>query len=157
MPLTLGQPRVGEKCLALGYSDFAVGPLAGNVGAWNFKLRAAQGVIEELHPKKRDESMIRFPSFRTTAFYEHGMSGGPLVNENGRVLGVVSSSYEKEHTTAYAAAVAAIAELSIDIEDLAGNVGTWSVKQLAEGGSLNLDRGTVTLDREPDGLVVTWQ
>jgi hypothetical protein len=79
------------------------------------------------------------------------------VNENGRVLGVVSSSYEKEHTTAYAAAVAAIAELSIDIEDLAGNVGTWSVKQLAEGGSLNLDRGTVTLDREPDGLVVTWQ
>jgi hypothetical protein len=49
MPLTLGQPRVGEKCLALGYSDFAVGPLAGNVGAWNFQLRAAQGVREELH------------------------------------------------------------------------------------------------------------
>jgi hypothetical protein len=156
MPLTFGRPQVGGKCLALGYSDMAIGKLTEDAGPWDFKLRASQGVIEELHPTKRDASMVNFPSFRTNAYYEHGMSGGPLVNENGRVIGVVSSSYDQAHATAYAAAVAAIGELSIDLEDQRGNVATWPMKQLAEDGILNLDRGQVTLARDNSGLVLTW-
>lgn len=100
--------------------------------------------------------MVSFPSLRTTAFYEHGMSGGPVIDEHGRVIGLVSSSYDKELSTAYAALLGGIAELSTDLEDLTGNLRPCSIKQPAEEGALNIDEGSVTVSRDESGLLLSW-
>ena len=49
------------------------------------------GQITEMYPERRDSGMLTFPCFCTNARFEHGMSGGPILDEHGSVCGVVCS------------------------------------------------------------------
>jgi S1-C subfamily serine protease len=118
--LTLAEPTVGETCLALGYPGMAVGeqvPDDPNTMGWNGPLHASQATIQEVHPAGRDRSMLPFPCFRTSAYFAPGMSGGPIVRQDGRVVGVVSASYERSQRTAYGAIMAGVVRTGMRLVD----------------------------------------
>ncbi len=93
-PLPIGRegPKIGDAILAIGY------PILGS----KFKSQSsrlifeenmygASGVVTAIHPKGTSESKP-WPTFEISGNWESGMSGGPVINTHGEVVGVVSSS-----------------------------------------------------------------
>ena len=88
-------PRVGDDCFAFGYSEFEFideGSIPEVSPALKFRFNTARGQIQEIHPEGRDRFFVRYPSFTTGARFDGGMSGGPVIADTGRVIGVVSTS-----------------------------------------------------------------
>ncbi len=71
------RPRVDEK----GIARIAVDP------------RRSTGKVLEIHLDRRDRSMLPFPCFHTDAAFDGGMSGDPVLDQQGLVIGVVTSSF----------------------------------------------------------------
>jgi hypothetical protein len=146
-------PEIGQPCLALGYPQ--------PPGSNDYQLQASQGVIEEIHPKRRDNTFSTFPSFRTTAFYSPGMSGGPIIDTEGRAIGVIShgnDAKEPENVVGYGACLGAILEMSLTLHDVAGVEHDLSVVQLADMGYIGDKKDSaITLVRtDDDGLILSW-
>ena len=76
------QPRVGSQVVAVGF------PRGG-------KLTFSDG---EIVGRRTDPEGSRFKALRIDAFVTHGNSGGPLVDQDGRVLGIV---YRLDDNPAY--------------------------------------------------------
>jgi S1-C subfamily serine protease len=152
LPITFGQPHVGQYCLALGYPQ--------EPRAIGYDILGSRGVIEEIHPRQRDEVFSNFPSFRTTALFKPGMSGGPIIDIHGRAIGIVSHGTEADEpgfVTGYGASIAAIAELKIDLLTNEGQVEEFSIPQLTKMGILGRsDHSAVTLDRADSGVTLLW-
>jgi hypothetical protein len=95
--LSPGLPKVGEQILGFGYYG-----MKGNITnqssdgticvSYSQETAFTRGQIVEIHSPMRDRGMLNFPCFRTDARFEHGMSGGPILNEKGDVCGVICSS-----------------------------------------------------------------
>lgn len=94
--LNVAPPRVGEDCLAVGLGHtIANGEvLPGTRTEVHFErqLAASRGTVEDVHLTRRDSVMFPFPCFLTDAGYTGGMSGSPVVREDGKVVGLVTSS-----------------------------------------------------------------
>lgn len=92
--LSPGLPKVGENVIGFDYHKMG-GTLEGRLesGQTNFNYSQETAFTRvEVFPEQRDSSMLRFPCFRTNARFDHGMSGGPIVNERGSVCGVICDS-----------------------------------------------------------------
>jgi len=150
--ITFGQPRLGDPCLALGYPQ--------QLGPVSYTLQGSRGLIEEIHPRQRDRSLSTFPSFRTTGLFVPGMSGGPIIDTGGRVVGVIShgtDALESGSAIGYGASVAAISELKLDLHVDDGQVHEFTIQELVDMGALG--RGSdsyVTLERRGDGITLIW-
>ena len=100
--LSIASPKIDETVILYGFhkvtSDIKVDEdgriLSGEIK--EYKTAFSNGVVKEVYTLYRDESLLRFPSFRTNVRSEHTMSGGPIINEAGYVCGVLSSGYDKE-------------------------------------------------------------
>jgi Trypsin-like peptidase domain len=148
LPVAMAEPVEGMECVAAGYPQ--------STGIINFQLVASLGNVEEIHPRRRDSSFVTFPSFRTTANYEHGMSGGPVWDTNGHVVGVVSTGYDVPGGfIGYAAFLAAIMELKVDLHHAGGQVNEWTIKDLIETGVITT-HGKATFERSADGVTLKW-
>jgi hypothetical protein len=151
-PITLGEPQEGQRCLGLGYPQMR--------GTVSFDMRASQGIIEEIHPNKRDVSLSTFPSFRTNALYLGAMSGGPILDDNGGVIGIISHGMESEDSdsaTGYGASMAAVAELCVELHNENGDLQDFTVPQLVAMGAVRQrDQSIVRLDRADNGVTLTW-
>jgi hypothetical protein len=150
--VTFGPPRVGEHCLALGFPQ--------NRKATDYKLAASNGVIEEVHERRRDSAVVSYPSFRVGASYAPAMSGGPILGIDGRVIGVVSTGLDTETSEdaySYGATIGSILELTLGIHNDSGELEELRVPQLADFGFIG-DRNdpSITLDRTEDGVTLTW-
>lgn len=77
LPLATKNQKLGVRVYALGF------PLLAELGA---KLQATSGEISALSGEKSD---IRF--YQVTAPIQSGSSGGPLLNANGEVVGMVAA------------------------------------------------------------------
>ncbi len=156
-PLTRTAPEVGGQCLAVGYADPTIDGTSdwvpaepGQSFAANVPLRARAGVIRELHPSGRGTSntgLGSFPVFEVSAHYDHMMSGGPVFNEQGEVIGVVSSSFDFEGDEEPVAAASYIAPLlALPVNDPTKPGTTTTLVELLERGVIpSAGSGTMTL------------
>jgi hypothetical protein len=93
MRLSPGLPKLGDSITAFGYHGLSEPLQTDNDGKrvlpYESKGSFSTGKIVDIHEMHRDSAMLSFPCFRTTARFDAGMSGGPVVNSKGNVCGVV--------------------------------------------------------------------
>ena len=156
LKLTFAPPRIGGDTMALGY---ALAPAAQAVGKRvSYAMRAARGEVRELHESRRG-GMVDFPSFETTALYEHAMSGGPIIDTDGLVVGLISTGYETSDgkgPIGYGACTGAMAELRADLTTDRGVVDEFTVARLADMGLLGPGGVELRLERGESGVLLTW-
>lgn len=94
--LNVTPPHVGQQCVALGLGHaIASGQvLPGTPSEIHYErqLAASRGTVQDVHRIRRDSFLLPFPCFLTDARYTGGMSGSPVVGEDGKVVGLVMSS-----------------------------------------------------------------
>ena len=134
LQVSVGLPHRGGACVAIGYArmhmDGAVRPRAASDKTlvsvdYERQLAATRGVIEEVHPVRRDSFRLTWPCFLTDARYDAGMSGSPVFDESGRVIGIVCSStpmVDGQPFTSYATLTAALLPLHLELADNSGTV-----------------------------------
>jgi hypothetical protein len=152
LPVSLSEPVVGERCMALGYPQ--------EVGRHRYDLTASRGIVEEVHPSRRDSVGIPYPSFRTNGNYLPSMSGGPIIDTKGHVLGVISRGMDiadDAHPTSYGAVVASIIEHKVDLHTDQGDLHEFSVPDLVARGAVRASDDRVTLTRNDDGVALKWE
>lgn len=91
LPLDLRRwyPSIGERVLALGFADLDISD-GGDDRPIEQYLYGAIGEITDIEPA--DGARGRpWPVIRVAAEWPRGMSGGPVLNETGHVIGIVSS------------------------------------------------------------------
>ena len=90
-----GEPKVGQISLAIGSSRRGDGP------------RASLGIVSATGGPMRVGRWARMERFiQTDATPYPGLSGGPLVDANGKVLGVLTSGWSRNATLAVPADIA---------------------------------------------------
>jgi serine protease Do len=93
LPLSTTSPSIGDKVLAIGFPILGVN-FCGKSARHLFEeqMVGAAGVVTKLYPQGR--SLTRpWPTFEIEGNWKSGMSGGPVINKEGAVVGVVSSSF----------------------------------------------------------------
>ena len=103
----------------------------------------SKGVVREVHPEYRDKGMLSFPCFRTDARFDPGMSGGPIFDETGNVIGVVSASsgtLDSSSHTSYGSLIWPIFGCTIEIApDPSSKPIVTLIHDLAVGGHIRTD------------------
>jgi hypothetical protein len=88
--LTTECPTIGEQILTVAYDkDTCPAP-----GEYLIGPKYMSGEFEEVHPERRDYSMLSFPCYRTSISIPGGASGGPVFDVRGRVFGINCTGYD---------------------------------------------------------------
>ena len=100
-------PPSGEKVIAFGYRQSTVNVTMGDdrkahIGIQD-KPTTSAGVVGQIFPVQRDSGMLNFPCFEVHALFAHGMSGGLVIDEEGRLCGLVCASDGNQPPLSYAA------------------------------------------------------
>ncbi len=91
-----GAPGVGERVLALGYADLDR-PRGQEDAGRPFRQHLWGSLAPIRHIEPADGERARpWPLLRVDADWPAGMSGGPVFNEAGHVIGVVSAGFKGE-------------------------------------------------------------
>lgn len=87
------QPQIGEPVFAVGYPELDLTEMSdGQVRAYLEEgMFGVYGTITNLFPGGRDRARPT-PVFEVQANWQPGMSGGPVFNRHGHVVGIVSYS-----------------------------------------------------------------
>lgn len=98
--LSIILPVVGERIVAFGFSKSNVGLIKDELGKIHIEIgdesNVSVGEIIDVFPEKRDSIRMPFPSIQINARIDGGMSGGPVFNDMGELLGIVCSSFDQE-------------------------------------------------------------
>lgn len=93
--IRLSPPLIGNRVACFGYREAAAHvEMDGQTVAinWSEVPTTARGTVRDIYPVKRDSSVINFPAFHFDARVDGGMSGGPVFSEDGRLVGLISTS-----------------------------------------------------------------
>jgi serine protease Do len=92
LPLSSSHPKVGDEVIGIGYPILG-SSFGGQSAIMKFEERmyGASGIVTALHPNGTSLSRP-WPTIEIEGDWESGMSGGPVVDLNGRIVGVISSS-----------------------------------------------------------------
>jgi Trypsin-like peptidase domain len=86
-------PPSGEKVIAFGYRQSTVKVTKDSAGQSHIEIddkpTTSAGVVGQIFPVQRDSGMLNFPCFEVHAQFAPGMSGGVVVDEEGRLCGLV--------------------------------------------------------------------
>jgi serine protease Do len=88
-------PAIGDLVVAIGFPEIQAirdDPLSASV-TLSEGMYGAYGIVTALHPTGRDRANIT-PVFEVAGHWPSGMSGGPVFNAGGEVIGLVSRSLE---------------------------------------------------------------
>jgi len=114
LPISLGVPRIGSKVLCVGYCDTKIdegdgrlrleSPRKRGLDGWedyyHHRLRVVEGSVTEVFLQGFAPSYASGACFAIDAPVDHGMSGGPAINEAGFVCGITwASGIAKEGTS----------------------------------------------------------
>ncbi|MGE2816179.1 S1 family peptidase [Mycobacterium heidelbergense] len=134
--------RVGTPIAGLGYTRFNIQSDITNsdgrriVVEPNFHM--ATGEVTRLYPERRDSAMLPSACFETSARFDGGMSGGPLICQDGWVCGVVSTGglgSDDDGYTSFASATPVIFLL-----ELQEGAQTQSVYEMVQRGLVIADQ-----------------
>jgi S1-C subfamily serine protease len=88
-PLEFSPPLIGAKCLAMGYDcDNRWLPFINSMEL-TLSLKLSSGFVRTALKDER-----AYPLFRISAEVRGGLSGGPVINEHGFVIGIVSTGMD---------------------------------------------------------------
>ena len=82
-------PEVGERLWAVGYRQLS------RHGATGVAMLVSSGLVTQCHLSGRGSHLLG-PSVEVAMNTLGGMSGGPVFNAEGHVIGIVSTSYEAD-------------------------------------------------------------
>ena len=165
-PLCTDQPVRGQRCAALGYSDMKLGEwqLEGEAltATTTLEPRVSQGKIVEIHNRGRDRAVLPHPCFQIDTHFAGGMSGGPVVRQDGAVIGIVSTGIDladgDEHLSyGYASLIATLYTLLVPrAVDEVSPEGRFA--DLVNRNEIAMHgKQTVSVVGEGKELVVTWR
>ncbi len=88
------QPQIGETVHTFAYPKNKVVRMNDGSFVGEFKPMYQYGEVVEYFPKGRDKTFLPGPCYQTTILVEGGSSGGPVFNEEGKVVGINSTGYD---------------------------------------------------------------
>lgn len=105
-------PPKGSKVSGFGYHSITTAIKRHPDGNYHLDLndvpQATSGQVTDVFPLGRDRVMYPFPCFQVNARFDHGMSGGPVFDESGKLVGIICGSLQSsdlEETISYVAAI----------------------------------------------------
>lgn len=136
--LSPGLPKMGTYCFAMGYHTMRCDAAIDAIHTHDLSqtYSCTRGKIRELYFPRRDSSFLSFPCFETTSRFDAGMSGAPILNECGGVIGVVCSSLETsaDGHISYGSLIGPALFLQIDTSD-----GRAFLYDFVTAGSVSVD------------------
>lgn len=160
--LSPGLPMLGSECFGLGYHSMKSHSRSNPSGLTKYVVEhsqsysATRGIIEEVHFPKRDSANLHFPCFRTSARFDGGMSGGPVMNGVLDVIGVICSSFgenEGSHIS-YASLIGPALLIQVEETLATGNSKDVLLYDFVLGGSVVVDATSQTMTVTRAGSVV---
>lgn len=161
MRLSPGIPKVGERCFGFGYHSMTYKEATDGKHTHEVhqSYSASRGTIEEIHFPSRDSAVVRFPAFRTTARFDTGMSGGPVLGESGDVIGAVCSSIvDDQGYISYVSLIGPALFLQIDVLTQSGSIEPRFLYDFHIGGSIQLNNADAVkiLAHSPTELTIDF-
>jgi hypothetical protein len=101
-PLSFLVPRVGSRVVCVGYAEME-SPVEGicfeallsGAASWDqvysHRFRAVEARVDRIFTQRFARGYIEGPCFTMGVEVDHGMSGGPVLTQDGHVCGVVSA------------------------------------------------------------------
>jgi hypothetical protein len=145
-------PKTGTHLTAMGYSQFTVSAdtTTENLREIAFKhnFSVSTGRVLEVYREGRDTfrdldgrytGTLPTVCFETSARFEPGMSGGPVMDEDGAICGIVSTGLESDESSSdrsFASATPLLFTLAVPHHE---GDDPLTVYQLAQGGAVNCD------------------
>ncbi|MET0779237.1 MAG: serine protease [Candidatus Saccharimonadales bacterium] len=87
MTMDLESPAIGSSVYGFGYPKTTVEQ--DDLVTFNLSSHTTGGVVENIYRQRRD-NIIPFPALQISARIDGGMSGGPVFNEKGSLVGIMS-------------------------------------------------------------------
>jgi hypothetical protein len=141
LALDLAPPVVGERIVGFGHHSPTYNITMGQDGVRHIEVMspgaATVGEVREVHYERRD-GRLNFPCYRVNARFDGGMSGGPVLNDRGRVCGVICSNLpplnEREEHASYATTLWPLMATQLTIGTNGQECEPYSLIELARRG-----------------------
>lgn len=122
MALDLRPPAIGSRIVGFGYHSpsgrIRIDEHETQHIEIDVKGAATVGEVRDIHEQQRDQR-LNFPCYQVNARFDGSMSGGPVMNDNGHVCGIICSSLPSDNLNTehvcYAAILWPLMGLAIDI------------------------------------------
>jgi hypothetical protein len=155
--LRLQTPEPNARLIAFGYEkgEWANDSDGGHTLSQTFT--GSTGSMKLCHPAGRDAVILPMPCFQTSVPLRSGMSGGPIITEDGFVVGVVSTGFEIDgegEAISYASMIAPSMFLTINSLDERGNEAPRFLWDFAEGRAIVVDKGEAVITRQEGHLSI---
>lgn len=92
LSMELDIPALGSRVAAFGYPSTEILRYANDRLDLNLRPSSTVGEVTAAYPERRDRSMLNFPCYQVNARFDGGMSGGPVLNDRGKLCGIVCSA-----------------------------------------------------------------
>ncbi len=141
--LSPGLPKIGENIFGFGYHSMKWGPVEYGGFQADQRFSASRGQVQDVHFPRRDSVFMSFPCFQTSARFDGGMSGGPIICESGQVCGVICSSMKTDVSdgtfTSYGSLIAPALALILFGKDGSGVEREMFLHDFVVGGAVSVD------------------
>lgn len=102
MTLTLEVPAINSPIVTWAYPETQISNTDDGRHKLDFRPNFYDGILEACFPNGRDTVMLPFPCYQGSITVLGGASGGPVLNEKGRVFGVNCTGYDGTNLSFFA-------------------------------------------------------
>ena len=139
-------PSIGEMLNIVGYRfekpvEHRIQDGIPMEASFSGNMYAARGTTESFFPNSRDSVLLPFPCFQIDCGALGGMSGGAVLDDQGRLLGIVTSSFSLHQDNGFSYASWLIAGLNREVTIL------WPPNLIPPNSHfMDIDNRLVTID-----------